>query len=228
MTHFPGFKDRAQFENGFDELLNRITGQISPQLTYTSAFKTWTSGRDLDGRHGSGAGPRGPGLGARHWVCVAGADCAPSGALIAAAEGPRRGRESGWPPRWPGRGLASRHRSTPAPTLYESSRGLAATGLRLHRSSSSSPARSTPSRPAWTLRSTVRWRRTPDTGQSMSVLRRDSVARFYIDSGAIIRQMLAAAARVASCGLRPGGPIPDRHLGLGRRLCARRVGPYRR
>jgi hypothetical protein len=44
MTHFPGFKDRAQFENAFDELLNRVTSQISPELTYTSAFKAWTSG----------------------------------------------------------------------------------------------------------------------------------------------------------------------------------------
>jgi hypothetical protein len=44
LTHFPGFKDRALFDNAFDELLNRITSEISPQLTYTSAFKAWTSG----------------------------------------------------------------------------------------------------------------------------------------------------------------------------------------
>jgi hypothetical protein len=44
MTHFPGFKDRAQFDNAFDELLNRLSSQISPEFTYTSAFKAWTSG----------------------------------------------------------------------------------------------------------------------------------------------------------------------------------------
>jgi len=67
MTHFPGFKDRAQFENAFDELLNRVTSQISPELTYTSAFKAWTSGEisiavtDLGLTAGliSGAAPQG-------------------------------------------------------------------------------------------------------------------------------------------------------------------------
>jgi hypothetical protein len=44
MSHFPGFADRAQFDNAFDEFLNRITSQISPDLTYTSAFKAWTTG----------------------------------------------------------------------------------------------------------------------------------------------------------------------------------------
>ena len=44
MTHFPGFADRAQFDNAFDELLNKITTSISPDLTYTSAFKGWTTG----------------------------------------------------------------------------------------------------------------------------------------------------------------------------------------
>jgi hypothetical protein len=44
MSHFPGFKDRAQFDSAFDEMLNKITGSISPDLTYTSAFKAWTTG----------------------------------------------------------------------------------------------------------------------------------------------------------------------------------------
>jgi hypothetical protein len=44
MSHFPGFKDRAQFDSAFDDILNRITGSISPDLTYTSAFKSWTTG----------------------------------------------------------------------------------------------------------------------------------------------------------------------------------------
>jgi hypothetical protein len=44
MSHFPGFKDRAQFDNAFDEMLNKLTGSISPDLTYTWAFKAWTSG----------------------------------------------------------------------------------------------------------------------------------------------------------------------------------------
>jgi hypothetical protein len=44
MSHFPGFKDRAQFDSAFDDILNRITGSISPDLNYTSAFKSWTTG----------------------------------------------------------------------------------------------------------------------------------------------------------------------------------------
>jgi hypothetical protein len=44
MSHFPGFKDRAQFDGAFDDILNRITGSISPDLNYTSAFKSWTTG----------------------------------------------------------------------------------------------------------------------------------------------------------------------------------------
>ena len=44
MTHFPGFADRAQFDSAFDEILNRITSSISPDLTYTSAFQSWTTG----------------------------------------------------------------------------------------------------------------------------------------------------------------------------------------
>jgi Protein of unknown function (DUF3352) len=44
MSHFPGFADRAQFDNALDELLNRITGSVSPDLAYTSAFKPWMEG----------------------------------------------------------------------------------------------------------------------------------------------------------------------------------------
>jgi hypothetical protein len=52
MSHFPGFKDRAQFDTALDELLNRLTSAVSPDLTYTSAFKPWMEGevdRDRDG-----------------------------------------------------------------------------------------------------------------------------------------------------------------------------------
>ncbi len=44
MSHFPGFADRAQFDNAYDEILNEITSAISPDLTYTSAFQSWTTG----------------------------------------------------------------------------------------------------------------------------------------------------------------------------------------
>jgi hypothetical protein len=44
MSHFPGFKDRAQFDGAFDDILNQLTSEISPDLTYTSAFKAWTTG----------------------------------------------------------------------------------------------------------------------------------------------------------------------------------------
>jgi hypothetical protein len=44
MSHFPGFKDRAQFDNALDELLNKLTGSVSPELTYSSAFKPWMEG----------------------------------------------------------------------------------------------------------------------------------------------------------------------------------------
>jgi hypothetical protein len=44
MSHFPGFMDRGQFDTGLDELLNRITRSVSPDLTYTSAFKPWMEG----------------------------------------------------------------------------------------------------------------------------------------------------------------------------------------
>jgi hypothetical protein len=44
MSHFPGFKDRAQFDSAFEEMLNKITGSISPEFTYTSAFKGWATG----------------------------------------------------------------------------------------------------------------------------------------------------------------------------------------
>lgn len=44
MSHFPGFADRAQFDNALDEALNKLTGAVSPDLTYTSAFKPWMEG----------------------------------------------------------------------------------------------------------------------------------------------------------------------------------------
>jgi hypothetical protein len=44
LAHFPGFKDRAQFDTGYDTLLNRLTGFVSQDLEYTSAFKPWTEG----------------------------------------------------------------------------------------------------------------------------------------------------------------------------------------
>ena len=44
MSHFPGFKDRAQFDNALDELLNKLTSEVSPDLRYSSAFKPWLEG----------------------------------------------------------------------------------------------------------------------------------------------------------------------------------------
>ena len=44
LSHFPGFADRSQFDGAFDDVLNRITSAISPDLTYTSAFQSWTTG----------------------------------------------------------------------------------------------------------------------------------------------------------------------------------------
>jgi hypothetical protein len=44
MSHFPGFKDQSKFDTALDELLNRLTGSVSPDLTYTSAFKPWMEG----------------------------------------------------------------------------------------------------------------------------------------------------------------------------------------
>src|ERR1035437_8425366 len=44
MSHFPGFKDRAQFDNALDETLNKLTSAVSPDLSYTSAFKPWMEG----------------------------------------------------------------------------------------------------------------------------------------------------------------------------------------
>jgi len=44
MSHFPGFEDRAQFGNAMDNLLNKLTGEVSPDLQYTSAFKPWMEG----------------------------------------------------------------------------------------------------------------------------------------------------------------------------------------
>jgi hypothetical protein len=44
MSHFPGFMDRAQFDNALDEMLSKLTGAVSPDLTYSSAFKPWMEG----------------------------------------------------------------------------------------------------------------------------------------------------------------------------------------
>ena len=44
MSHFPGFKDQARFDTALDEMLNKLTGAVSPDLTYTSAFKPWMEG----------------------------------------------------------------------------------------------------------------------------------------------------------------------------------------
>jgi len=44
MSHFPGFKDRAQFDNALDETLNKLTSEVSPDLRYSSAFKPWMEG----------------------------------------------------------------------------------------------------------------------------------------------------------------------------------------
>ena len=44
LSHFPGFQDRAQFDSAFDEILNKVTGAVSPDLTYQWAFKSWTTG----------------------------------------------------------------------------------------------------------------------------------------------------------------------------------------
>jgi hypothetical protein len=44
MSHFPGFADRAQFDNALDETLNRLTRAVSPDLSYSSAFKPWMEG----------------------------------------------------------------------------------------------------------------------------------------------------------------------------------------
>lgn len=44
LSHFPGFQDRGQFDYALDNLLNRLTGEISADLSYTSAFKPWMEG----------------------------------------------------------------------------------------------------------------------------------------------------------------------------------------
>jgi hypothetical protein len=44
MSHFPGFADRSQFDNALDEIFNKLTGAVSPDLQYTSAFKPWMEG----------------------------------------------------------------------------------------------------------------------------------------------------------------------------------------
>jgi hypothetical protein len=44
MSHFPGFADRAQFDSGLDEIFNKLTRTVVPDLAYTSAFKPWMEG----------------------------------------------------------------------------------------------------------------------------------------------------------------------------------------
>jgi hypothetical protein len=44
LSHFPGFQDRAQFDTALDNMLNKLTGAVSPDLQYTSAFKPWMEG----------------------------------------------------------------------------------------------------------------------------------------------------------------------------------------
>ena len=44
LSHFPGFKDRGQFDYALDNLLNRLTSEVSADLSYTSAFKPWMEG----------------------------------------------------------------------------------------------------------------------------------------------------------------------------------------
>ena len=44
MSHFPGFQDRSQFDYALDQMLSRLTGAISPELSYSSAFKPWMEG----------------------------------------------------------------------------------------------------------------------------------------------------------------------------------------
>jgi hypothetical protein len=44
LSHFPGFQDRGQFDFALDNLLNRLTSQVSGDLNYTSAFKPWIEG----------------------------------------------------------------------------------------------------------------------------------------------------------------------------------------
>lgn len=44
MSYFPGFKDRSQFDNALDDMLNKLTGAVSPDLRYSSAFKPWMEG----------------------------------------------------------------------------------------------------------------------------------------------------------------------------------------
>ena len=44
LSHFPGFADRSLFDSAMDNELNHIVSSISPDLTYTSAFKPWMQG----------------------------------------------------------------------------------------------------------------------------------------------------------------------------------------
>jgi hypothetical protein len=56
MSHFPGFQDRAQFDTALDEMLNRLTSSVSPDLAYTSAFKPWMEGEVSIAEMGPGTG----------------------------------------------------------------------------------------------------------------------------------------------------------------------------
>jgi hypothetical protein len=61
LSHFPGFQDRAQFDTALDNLLNRLTGAVSPDLQYTSAFKPWMEGEvSLAAMAGGGQSTVGP------------------------------------------------------------------------------------------------------------------------------------------------------------------------
>jgi hypothetical protein len=89
MSHFPGFKDRGQFDTALDEVLNRLTGAVSPDLTYTSAFKPWMEGEvsiavTSLGTVGGGVGVM-SGVPARTQPPIS-AVASPTGGLLPAAE----------------------------------------------------------------------------------------------------------------------------------------------
>ncbi len=60
-SHFPGGSDRAKFDSAIDEMLNKITRSVSPDLSYTSQFKPWMEGEisiavtDMGGYGSAGA-----------------------------------------------------------------------------------------------------------------------------------------------------------------------------
>ena len=53
MSHFPGFQDRAQFDNALDELLNMLTGEVSPDLQLHVGVQAVDGRRGLDRRRRS-------------------------------------------------------------------------------------------------------------------------------------------------------------------------------